>query len=514
MSHERPTDSGTQLREQTSAGRTPARLTSRAVAPMLLAVSVGCVSTRTVPPAAAVAVPAAWQHVDQDAGVRATGAQEDLSGWWMRLDDATLSGLIDTAMKGSPTLRSAGAKLREARASRGLAGKDYLPTVTATVSASRSRSSQGGEVAGGQGGLNIPGTQNLYSAGFDASWEPDIFGATSSAVRAAQADLETSEADLQSAQVSLAAEVARNYVELRSYQGHLKIARDNLRSQDEILELVTWRAQAGLVSELDVQQARTTVEQTRATIPAIEANVAASEHRLAVLTGQPPTALSQLLAAPAEIPKVPDHLAVGIPADTLRQRPDVRSTERKLVAATARGDQARAALYPTLSLSGSLGLESLTFHGLTGSDAVNHSVLGSLAAPIFDRSRLKLQIEVKSAEQEQALSSYESTILSALEDVENALVSLGNARRRCAALSDAAQAAQAAAALARSRYTAGLVAYSTVLDTERTLLSVEDDLTTCVADGTLAAVQLYKALGGGWEATPSAKAPQPRRDPR
>ena len=480
---------------------------------MVLGLAAGCVSVRTAPPLPAVAVPETWQQASRSVGVSVTGSQQDLSRWWLKLDDPTLAGLIEKAMAASPDTRSARAKLREARANRGLAGKDHLPSVTATVSASKSRSSQGGAVAGGQG-LNIAGTQNLYSAGFDASWEPDIFGATSSAVRAAQADLETSEADLQSAQVSLAAEVARNYVELRSYQGHLKIARDNLRSQDEILELVTWRAQAGLVSELDVQQARTTVEQTRATIPAIEANVAASEHRLAVLTGQPPTALSQLLAAPAEIPKVPDHLAVGIPADTLRQRPDVRSTERKLVAATARVDQARAALYPTLSLSGSLGLESLTFHGLTGSDAVNHSVLGSLAAPIFDRSRLKLQIEVKSAEQEQALSSYESTILSALEDVENALVSLGNARRRCAALSDAAQAAQAAAALARSRYTAGLVAYSTVLDTERTLLSVEDDLTTCVADGTLAAVQLYKALGGGWEATPSAKAPQPRRDPR
>ncbi len=513
MSHERPTDSGRHLREQTSAQRTPARLTGRAVALMLLALSVGCVSARTIPPAPAVAVPAAWQHAAEPAGVSATGVREDLSCWWLRLDDATLSGLIDMAMKASPDLRSARAKLREARASRGLAGKDLLPSVTATVSSSRSRSSQGGEVAGGQG-LNIPGTQNLYGAGFDASWEPDIFSATSSAVRAAQADLEISEADLQSAQVSLAAEVARNYVELRSYQAHLKIAHDNFTSQGEILDLVTWRAQAGLVSELDVQQSRTTVEQTRATIPAIEASVAELEHRLAVLTGQPPTALSQLLAAPAEIPKVPDHLAVGIPADTLRQRPDVRGAEWKLAAATARVDQARAALYPTLSLSGSLGLESLTLHGLTGSDAVNHSVLGSLAAPIFDRSRLKLQIKVKGAVQEQALAAYESTILSALEDAENALVSLANARQRRAALTNAAQAAQAAAALARSRYTAGLVAYSTVLDTERTLLSVEDDLKTSEADGTLAVIQLYKALGGGWESAPSAETAQPRRDQR
>ena len=263
-----------------------------------------------------------------------------------------------------------------------------------------------------------------------------------------------------------------------------------------------------------MQQARTTVEQTRATIPAIEANVAASEHRLAVLTGQPPTALSQLLAAPAEIPKAPDSLLIGIPADTLRQRPDVRSAEWTLAAATARVDQARAALYPTLSLSGSLGLESLTLHGLTGSDAVNHSVLGSLVAPIFDRSRLKLQIEVKSAVQEQALATYESTILSALEDVENALVSLLNARQRRAALTDAAQAARAAAELARSRYTAGLIAYSTVLDTERTLLSVGDDLKTSECDGTLAVIQLFKALGGGWEGAPSGETTQPRRDQR
>ena len=247
MSHERPTDSGRHLREQTSAQRTPARLTSRAVAPLLLALTVGCVSARTVPPAPAVAVPAAWQHVGQPAGVSATGAREDLSRWWLSLDDATLSGLIDTAMKASPDLRSARAKLREARASRGLAGKDLLPSVTATLSARKSRSTQAGTTSL---------TQSLYSAGFDASWEPDIFGATSSAVRAAQADLETSEADLQSAQVSLAAEVARTYVELRSYQAHLKIAQDNLTSQEEILDLVSWRAQAGLVSEVDVQQSQ------------------------------------------------------------------------------------------------------------------------------------------------------------------------------------------------------------------------------------------------------------------
>lgn len=458
---------------------------------VLVLMVAGCAAVGPDYVAPTPSVPGIWQRGDMAV---ATGQPVgDLSQWWQRLGDPGLSALIEQALRGNTDLRSAQARLREARARRALAGAQFYPSVTASGSASSNKSSA--EVGSGN-------TTELYSAGFDASWEPDVFGAVRRGAEAAQADLEASAASLYNTQVSLVAEVARNYVELRSFQARIAIARNNLASQSETLQLTDWRAQAGLVSSLDVEQARANVEQTRAQIPSLETSLAESEHRLAILLGQAPGALHEKLAAPAPIPAAPDQVAVGIPADVLRQRSDVRTAERKLAAETARIGQAEAARYPNFTLSGSIGLEALSL-GALGGNAVTRSMLASVKETILDGGRLRRQVEIQSAIQEQALVGYEAAVLTALQDVENALVSLANSRQRQATLRSAVEAAHNAALLARDRYTSGLIDFQTVLNTERTVLTIEDSLASAEAEGATALVQLYKALGGGWPAAAS-----------
>jgi NodT family efflux transporter outer membrane factor (OMF) lipoprotein len=423
-----------------------------------------------------------------------TTSSEDLSKWWERFGDNILSSLVEQALKNNPDVRTAQSRLREARAQRSLAAANRFPTATV------SGSSSGNKTSGSA-------TTDLLSATFDASWEPDVFGAKRKALEAANADAAATEADLHKTQVSLAAEVALNYVELRSFQSRVEIVRRNTASQAETLQLTEWREQAGLVSSVDVEQARTNLEQARASIPSLETSIAENEHRLATLLGLTPGTLKQQLAA-APMPSVPDTVAVGIPADTLRQRPDVHAAEQRIVAETARLRQTEAARYPTFSLGGSLGIEKLTGGALgavTGGTLATVSGVskvasfsGSALQTLFDRGRIRSQIEIQNAVQEQAVISYESTLLTALEDVENALVSLARSRERLAALNTAGTSARNAALLARNRYTAGIADFTTVLDTERTALTIEDSIAQTQGDRISALIQLYKALGGGW----------------
>jgi NodT family efflux transporter outer membrane factor (OMF) lipoprotein len=322
-------------------------------------------------------VPAVWTRASTPDGAANSAREEDLSRWWQRLGDPVLSEIIEQALKASPDLRSAQARLREARARRDLSGADRFPTVTGSSSGSRSHSSAE---------TGIGDARDLYDAGFDASWEPDMFGGTRRALEAAQADLQASEADLYDTQVSLAAEVALNYVEVRSFQARIAIANASLASQSETLQLTEWRAQAGLASSLDVEQARANREQTRAQIPSLETSLAEAEHRLAILLGLAPGPLRDTLVASAAIPPVPDQVAVGIPADRLRQRPDVRAAEHRLAAETARVGEATAARYPSFTLGGSIGLEALTLGALTAGNALTRSLLGSIAAPAASAS--------------------------------------------------------------------------------------------------------------------------------
>jgi outer membrane protein, multidrug efflux system len=427
-------------------------------------------------------VPAAWHSALPE---NAKGG--DLSTWWEQFDDPLLSALVEDALRSSPTMELARARLREARAQRGLAAADLFPTVSATVGTSSAKSGKSE-------------AKSTYQAGFDASWEPDIFGGTRRSLEASTAELESTAASLHNTQVSLAAEVALNYVEARALQARIVIARENLAIQVETREIAGWRYQAGLVSGLDFEQARASEAQTRAQIPALETSLAGARNRIAVLCGTGPGTVDDRLADSGPIPAVPESVIVGIPADVLRQRPDVRAAERTLAAQNARVGAAIASRYPNLSLSGSLGVEGITVAALTGGASAVRSLAASLAQTIFAGGRIRQQIRVQTAVQEQALASYESTVLTALEDVENALVSLRRNRERYAFLQTADEAARGAAELARQRYEAGLVDYTSVATTQQTRLTVSDSLKTCEADITTALVQLYKAFGGGWTA--------------
>lgn len=416
-------------------------------------------------------------------------APTDLAQWWQSLNDPQLTELINEALQANLDLREAQSRLRQARAKRTVADAGRYPSVTASGSASRSRSS----TEAGSGA-----TSNYFNAGFDASWEIDVFGGVRRSVEATEADVEESVASLENTQVSLASEVALNYVEVRALQTRLGIARANLASQSETLQLTTWRAQAGLVSRQDVEQARSNFEQTRAQIPSLETSLAESEHSLDILLGRAPGTLHARLAATGELPTVPDRIAVGIPADTLRQRPDVRAAERKLAAETARVGVAEAARYPSFTLSGSIGLEALTLGALGNGGAATSSLLAGITSPVFNAGRLRAQVEIQDAVREQAQVSYERAVLTALQEVENTLVALARNRERVEALAIAAESARNAAELARQRYSAGLIDFQSVLDTERSVLSAEDSLASSRADGVLALIRLYKALGGGW----------------
>ncbi len=460
-------------------------MSPKLLSPLLLATTLaGCAAVGPDYHAPATTAPAAW-HAGMAGGLAADAvAPASVTQWWRRFDDPVLSQLVEQSIAANPDVRSAQAALRQARARRAIAGAALAPTVD--VSASGSRRTP----ASGTG-------KEFYAAGFDAAWEPDVFGGARRGVEAAQADMEASAASLDATRVSLAAEAALNYVEARALQVRIGIARNNLESQNETWQLTDWRAQAGLVASLDVEQARANLAQTRAQVPALERSLAEAQNRLAILMGEAPGSVNARLAGTASIPAMPEQMAVGIPADALRNRPDIRAAERRVAAETARIGQARAARYPGFSLSGSIGLESLTLNTLADG-TVTRSFVASVASTIFDAGKREQQVVAQDAVREQAQIAYESTVLNALEEVENSLAAFARSKERQTALLAAVNAARNAALLARQRYASGLIDFQTVLDTGRTVLALEDALAVAQADGASSVVRLYKSLGGGW----------------
>jgi len=415
---------------------------------------------------------------------------QTLAAWWTILNDQELSILIERAMTGNLDLKKARARVREARARRGVAKAGLFPTLDSTGSVTSSSSSK--DTGTGK-------TSDLYSASFDAGWELDIFGGLRRSVEAAGADLEASQEDLRDVLVSLLAEVALNYVEVRTYQARISVAEENLKAQDETHQLTKWRYQAGLSDELAVQQARYNLESTRSQIPTLRTGLEEAMNRIAVLLGEQPGKVHEELKKPVLIPAAPLKVAVGVPADVLRRRPDVRRTERELAAQTARVGVATADLYPKFSLSGSIGLEALSLNDLFSS-ATKTVTGGSLITwPIFRGGAIRQNIEVQSALHEQALIKYETVVLSALEEVENALVAYAEEQGRRDALSAAEEAAQKAAELAQQKYKAGLTDFNNVLEAQRSLLTFKDQLAQSEGTVTSNLIRLYKALGGGWK---------------
>lgn len=453
----------------------------------LTALALLCVGATAAEPAQATPIiPAAWQQP------AASGAVDDaaLAQWWKQFNDPVLDRLIAGALQSSPDVRTAVARIEESRARYGVQRSALLPSLSASASGSGSRTNNRN--------TDVTTRSENYSAALDASWEIDLFGQNRKTLDATAADLAQTEENLRNAQASLAAEVATAYVALRSAEAQLVIVRRNLASREETVQLTRWREQAGTVTALDTQQAVSTLEQTRASLPTLQQTVTQTRNQLALLSGQTPGALDTLLGEPAAVPAVAATLATGIPADTLRQRPDVRAAARAVEAAVARTSAAKRARFPSLNLTGSLGVDALKAGKLFSPASTVASVLGSLTAPIFAGGKIQQTIQVQSAVERQALITYESTVLSALSEVENALVSVQRNTERLAILDAAVTAAREAERLAELQYQAGQADLLTVLEAQRTLLSVEQQQVTANADRATAHIQLYKALGGGW----------------
>lgn len=414
------------------------------------------------------------------------GEPVDLSTWWTRFDDPVLTGLVDRALSDNLDIAQGLSRLRQAREALVQTRSDLLPNAGASAGTSQSFDSDGDASAS-------------FSLGADASWQVDLFGGGRRSVEAARAEADGAGFGLADIRTAIAAEVARNYVLARSAQASLAIARDTLAIQDDNLEIAGFRVQAGLVSSLDEEQARAQRAQTAASIPGLEQDFAAAANRLAVLTGQAPGAVTAMLTTEAPIPTGPDSIAVGIPADTLRQRPDVRAAERSLAAATARIGVAEAQLYPSLGIGGNIGTSALSIGGLV--DTIAGGLFASLAQTLFDGGARQSQVRSQEAAAEGAFAGYRQTVLIALEDVENSLVALEASKARQEALIVGAEAADSAAILARSSYQAGLTDFQTLLEAERSLLSSRDGLSRARADQAQALIQLYLALGGGWQPT-------------
>ncbi|MGE5722319.1 MAG: efflux transporter outer membrane subunit [Sphingomonadales bacterium] len=440
------------------------------------------------PGAPELSVPASYY------GAPAAPSPADLAGWWTRLDDPLLDSIVQRAIGGNLDLAVAESRLRQAREAVVQARAAGLPSLAASSGVREDVAPNGHRTT-------------TFSVGGDASWEIDLFGGIARGVEAARAGAQGSEYDLAAVRVSLIGDVVTSYVQARLAQQRLALERDTLAIADENLQIATWRREAGLVSSLDVEQARGQRAQTAATIPTLERDFSAAAYRLAVLTGQAPGALMGELQTAQPVPNAPDEVAVGIPADTLRQRPDVRAAERTLAAETARIGVAKAQLLPGLRLTGNIGSSALSVGGLV--DQITGGLFAGLTAPIFEGGRLRSQVRAQEAAAQGALASYHQTVLNGLEDVENGLTALTAAKQRRADFTVALDAANNQAILARSEYRAGLTDFQTLLEAERALLSARDGLASSHADQTLAFVQLYRALGGGWQPlTTSSGIPQ------
>jgi multidrug efflux system outer membrane protein len=448
-----------------------------------------------------VPVPAAWTEAQQK-GVAARAIE--LTRWWTKFNDPLLDSLVERAAKSNLDLRLAEARIREARASRVVTASGAWPTLDVSGSYTRNRSSENAFGVPTQGAvITPPGVinldQNLYRTGFDANWEIDVFGGVRRSVEAADATIEVTVEDRRDVLVTLLGEVARNYIDLRGFQRQLAVARANLKTQQDTLELTQVRFQAGLASDLDVAQQEAQVNTTASQIPTLESGLKQAAYALDVLLGSQPGTLWSELATEAEIPSLPPEVLVGLPSDLLRRRPDVRRAERQLAAATALVGAATADLFPKFFLTGVAGLQSISASDWINGGSRFWSIGPRITWPVFDAGRIRANIEIRNAQQEQALTLYEKSVLTALGDVETALVNYANEQTRYRSLTEAVAANRRAVAMANELYVRGLNDFLNVLDTQRSLYVTESALTQSQAAMATNLVALYKALGGGWE---------------
>lgn len=431
------------------------------------------------------AMPAQWQQGDT---MISPAAGRTRPSWWSLFGDPLLDSLVDRAAASNQDLRAAEARIREARAERVIATASG--SLSSSLAATRSRRSENGSSSGG--------TEDLFQAGFDAGWELDVFGGVRRAGEAADASLAASESDLRDILISLQAEVVRNYLELRGNQMRLAAAGENIALQQKTVELAQGRFEMGLASELELVQARTQLALTRAQVPAMQTSVRQAMHQLAILLDQTPESLVAELSTGEAVPPVPPKLPVNLPSDLLRQRPDIRSAERRLAAATADIGVATAELFPRFSLSALLGLESSALGDLISSGSRYWSAGPTLQLTLFDQGKTRAGIEVQKAQRDEALAVYRKTVLLALAEVEDSLTALSHEQETRDTLAEAVESGTKAVTIAKGLYGAGLVDFLNVLTSQLALYQSRDRLIQSEQQLDLNMVALFKAMGGGW----------------
>jgi len=469
---------------------------------VLLAMGVGCAVGPDYKPPETKA-PEQWdgQSVVTPAHPSKTAPEPvTLVEWWNAFNDPTLSSLVEMALRSNLDLRQAEARIRQARASRGVAGAPLLPQVDATALYQKSQGSS--EAAGGGAIATVGGVQKLFQVGLDASWEIDVFGGTRRSIEAATADLRAAVEDRRDVLIILAGDVGTNYFNLRGFQQQIAIARKNLEAQKKTAQITHKRFAAGFISRLDVANADAQVSTTEAQIPFLESQARSAIYNLGVLLGKQPAVLEKDLAITAPIPTTPPEIPVGLPSDLVRRRPDIRRAEARIHAATARIGVATADLFPRFNLTGSLGISAndLTRVGNVSSSKF-WSFSPSVTWPVFAGGRIYWNIKLQDALQEETLAAYEKTVLIALKDVETALVAYAKEQERYRSLAEAVINNRKAVDLAMKLYVAGKTDFLNVLTAQRSLYTNEDALTQSTRTLATNLVALYKALGGGWEKT-------------
>jgi NodT family efflux transporter outer membrane factor (OMF) lipoprotein len=454
----------------------------------LLFAFAGCATVGPDYKAPEIEVASDWQTVSDPAMLpRAELVQK----WWTLFNDPFLNGLIETASLSNLDLLTAVARVEETRARLGVITGERLPSVDVSGSVLRGQTSENNYGTGN--------TDTFYSNGIGASWEIDLFGRIKRSVEAAKAQYQASEEDRTDVMISLYSSVSLTYLEIRTYQARLASAKSNIESQKDLLALTKSRLEHGLATELDLAQAKSLLASAESEVPPLRLAVSQGINNLAVLLGKRPGTIHKELLAPKPIPLPPSKVTVGVPADLLRQRPDIRKAERILAAQTARIGVEKSALYPSFSLTGSFGFESIDAGDLFDAGSSVFSFGPSLRWNIFSGGRIRNLVKAQDAVTRQSLLSYEQAVLNGLREVENNLKAYVEDRIRLAALERSVDAAQNAVRLAKDLYTQGLVNFQPVLDAQRDQFNFENRMAAAKGDSAANFVKLYASLGGGWD---------------
>ncbi len=417
-----------------------------------------------------------------------TAQQAALTRWWQQFDDPMLAALVEEALGKNLDLQIAETRLRQARAARGVVVGGLWPAVTAS---------------GGYQRRNVPGVtqgdQDLYQAGLDAVWELDLFGGLRRNIESANATIQAAIENIRDAQVSLIAEVALNYIQLRGYQQEIVIAQNNLKAQQQTAEITHKQLKVGFASALDAANADANVATTESQIPVFETSARQSIYALSVLLARTPGDLVKQLSPTGNLPKVPARVPAGLPSDLLRRRPDVRSSEAQLHAATAQIGVAVSAFFPQFSLTGTINWQSNLLSTWWVNASKSFSVGPGVTWPIFQGGAIASNVRLQEALRDQAYITYQKTVLAAFQDVENALIAFAKEQQHRQALNDAVVANRKAVGLSLQLYTEGMADFLNVLNAQRSLYISEDALVQSERNIATDLIALYKALGGGWE---------------